>query len=360
MWFLVFLLLAVLPVGAYAANMEEFIASLSKLSPAQRQQKLVEGAKKEGEVMMYSSSGLEEVRSMTQLFSKKYPFVKIQFLRKGGGQLFQVAQMEFQGQKYVNDVYWAGHSTIGPIYSTAKQMLARYNSPERSTLLDEYKDKEGYWTSSRVSVAIFAYQSKKVPANKVPKAYPDLLDPFWKGKLTVDTNPERTTLILVNRMGWEGAEAYLKKLAQQDVRLHRGRTAKLQLILGGEVMGATDINADNIVASQKEGAPLEYSIMDPSLLSLTSLALPSNAPHPHAAILLYDLMISKEGQEELAKEDNVPVRSDVPILAKGLGPRMKEVRAQKKFLIQSPATYDPAAEEKMDRLYISTLVKKEK
>jgi ABC-type Fe3+ transport system substrate-binding protein len=99
---------------------------------------------------------------------------------------------------------------------------------------------------------------------------------------------------------------------------------------------------------------------NPALLSLTSLAMAQKPAHPHAAALLYDFMISKEGQEEVAKEDNVPVRDDVEIKAKGLGPRMKEARAQKKFRIQSPATYDPAVEEKLDHLYINTLVKKSK
>lgn len=342
------------------ASVEEFFAALNKLSPSERQQRLIEGAKKEGEVMLYSSSGLEEIRAMAKLYGKKYPFVNPRFLRKGGGQLFNVSLMEFKGQKYVADVYWAGNSTVGPMFKMERSMLARYLSPEAATLDNEYKDKEGYWTASRISVATFAYHSKKVPPDKAPKSYPDLLDPFWKGKLAVDTNPDRSPQLLVQRMGWEGAEKYLKKLAQQELRLHRGRSARLQLILGGEVVGALDINADNIVALQKEGAPMEYAIMNPSLLSLTSVAMPSKPPHPHAAVLLYDFMISKEGQEELAREDNVPVREDVEIRAKGLGPRLKEAKAQKKFIIQSPGTFDPAIEEKYDRLYINTLVKKAK
>ncbi|MGH7830724.1 MAG: ABC transporter substrate-binding protein [Candidatus Binatia bacterium] len=356
---LVLILSLFLPLSAWA-NMEEFFAALNKLPPAERQQKLIEGAKKEGEVMLYSSSGLEEVRAMTKLFERTYPFLKARFLRQGGGQLFKVAQMEYTGQKHIVDVYWAGHSTLGPIVSLEKGMLARYLSPERAAIGDEFKDKAGYWTATRMSVAIFAYHSKKVPVEKVPKTYPDLLDPFWKGKIAVDTNPDRSTLLLVARMGWEGAEAYLKKLAQQEPRIHRGRSARLQLILSGEAVGGLDINADNIVALQKQGAPVEYAILNPALLSLTSVALPQKSPHPHAAVLLYDLMISKEGQEELAKEDNVPVRDDVEIKAKGLGPRMKEARAKKQFMVQSPATYDPAQEEKMDRLYIATLIKKSK
>lgn len=354
---LAFFLSLLFPLSAWA-NAEEFIAALNKLSPVERQQRLIDGAKKEGEVMLYSSSGLEEVRAITKLFSKKYPSVKPRFLRKGGGQLFNVAQMEFKGQKSIVDVYWAGHSTVGPMFKMERSMLARYLSPEAATLDNEYKDREGYWTASRISVAIFAYHTKKVPQDKVPNIYPDLLDPFWKGKITVDINPGRFVLLLVQQMGWQGAEEYLKKLAWQDLRLHRGRTARLQLILGGEVVGALDINADNIVALQKEGAPMEYAIMNPSLLSLTSVAMPSKPLHPHAAVLLYDFLLSKEGQEELAREDNVPVREDVEIRAKGLGPRIKEAQAQKKFVIQSPETFDPAVEEKLDRLYLDTLVKK--
>jgi len=355
---LIFFLSLFLPISAWAAEGEDFIATLSKLSPAERQAKLIEGAKKEGEVMLYSSSGLEEVRAMTNLFQKKYPFVKIRFMRKGGSQLFNVSVLEFKGNKNLADAYWAGTSTIGPMYKTERAMLAKYISPERSAVGDEYKDKDGYWTATRISVAIFAYHAKKVPADKVPKVYNDLLDPYWKGQLSIDTNPDRSPYLLNERIGWKATEEYLKKLAQQDLRLHRGRTARLQLILGGEVLGGLDINADNIVGLQKEGAPLDYAIMNPSLLSLTGLAMPKKVPHPHAAVLLYDLLISKEGQTELSKEDNVPVRDDVEIMAKGLAQRFKEAKAQKKFIVQSPGTFDPTEEDKYDRAYIDILVKK--
>ncbi len=339
-------------------NMEQFLADLNKLSASERQKRLVEGAKKEGEVMLYSSSGLEEVRALTKLFMKKYPFVQARFMRKGGSQLYQVALLEFNGQKHIVDVYWAGISTLGPIVKEQKQMLARYQSPQRAMIPAEYQDKEGFWTATRVSVAIFAYQSKSVPQARVPKVFADLLDPYWKGKLAVDTNPGRFISLLVERMGWQKAESYLMSLAQQDLKLHRGRSARVQLILAGEVLGSLDINADNIVEMQMQGAPLEYAIMDPTLLSMTSLAMPAKTPHPHAATLFYDLILSKDGQQELAKEKNVPVREDVELLAKDLGRRMKEARAQKKFMADSPGNYDPAMEEKYDRLYLDTLVKK--
>lgn len=348
-----------LPPTAWSAA-EDMLAGLNRLPAAARQQKLIEGAKKEGEVMLYSSSGLEEIRAITKLFGKRYPFLKVRFMRQGGSQLFNVSVMEFKGQKYIVDVYWAGFSTLGPMLKEEKGMLARYLSPERNALADDYKDKEGYWTATRISVAIFAYHAKKVAAEKIPKNYPDLLEPFWKGKISVDTNPARFPALLVERMGWQAAEDYLKKLAQQELRLLRGRSARLQLILGGEVVGAMDVNADNIEEMQLSGAPLEYAIMDPTFLSLTSVSMPAKPPHPHAAALLYDFILSREGQQELSRENNVPVREDVEMRAKELGRKIKEAKAQKKFVIQSPGTYDPVAEEKYDRLYINTLVRKPK
>jgi iron(III) transport system substrate-binding protein len=103
----------------------------------------------------------------------------------------------------------------------------------------------------------------------------------------------------------------------------------MQLILAGEVLGSLDINADNIVEMQLKGAPLEYALMDPTLLSLTAVSMSARPPHPHAAALLYDFFLSKEGQQELAVENNIPIREDTEIQAKDLSRRMKEARAQK-------------------------------
>ena len=346
------------PLTALAATPEDFFESLNKLPPQERERRLVEGAKKEGEVMLYSSSGIEEIRAITKLFAKTYPFINIRYMRKGGSELFNVAVMEYRARKYVVDDYWAGVSTLGPIVKEERKMLTRYLSPERKFVPVELKDKEGYWTATRVSVAIFAYHAKKVPPKMVPKNYADLLDPFWKGKMAIDTNPGRFPALLVERMGWQGAEDYLKKLAHQDLKIHRGRSARMQLILAGEILGSLDINADNIVEMQQQKAPLEYAIMDPTFLSLTSVSMAQSPPHPHAATLLYDLIISKKGQEELSQENNVPVRDDVQVRAKELVSRMKKARAENKFVVQSPGTYDPVVEQKLDRLYIDTLVKK--
>ncbi len=353
-WILFFVIF--IPKGAWG-DVDRVIQSISNLSPAERQKKLIEGAKKEGEVLLYSSSGFDEIKALTKLYAKKYPFVKIRFLKKGGTQLFKVSLLEFKGKQYLVDVYWAGTSTIGPAVRE-KGMVTRYLSPERKAIPAEFKDKEGLWTGTRVSVVTFTYHSKKVPKDKVPRTYEDLLDPFWKDQLSVDTNPGRWTRMLVERMGWEKAEQFHRKLAEQNLILYRGRTARTQLILAGENLGTVDINADNIVGMKAQGAPVEYALLDPTIFSITSVALPKRSPHPHAAILLYDLIIGKIGQEGLAREKNVPVRTGVNIVSKDLAKRYSDLRAKKKFVVQSPGNYDPELKERYTRLYIKTLVRK--
>ncbi|MFQ5682062.1 MAG: ABC transporter substrate-binding protein [Candidatus Binatia bacterium] len=336
---------------------EDVLKSISLLSPTQRHEQLIKGAKKEGEVLLYSSSGFDEVKAISRLFSKKYPFIKIRYLKKGGSQLFKVSLLEFKSGKFLADVYWAGTSTLGPIIRE-NGMVTRYLSPERKAIPVEFMDKEGLWTGSRVSIVTFTYHAKRVPPDKVPKRYEDLLDPFWKGQLSVDTNPGRWTRVLVERMGWEKAEEFHRRLAAQKLLLFRGRTARTQLILAGETLGTLDINADNVVELKGQGAPVEYALLDPTIFSITSAALPKRSPHPNAAILLYDLIIGKDGQEELAKEKNVPVRRGVKIVSQELAKRYREIRAKKKFVVQSPGNYDPELDEKYDRLYIKTLVRK--
>lgn len=345
------------PAAEARADVESLAAALSKLPAAERRQRLIEGARKEGEVMFYSSSGQEEVDSLTALFAKTYPFVKILTVKKGGSQLFNLALMEYKGGQYLVDVYWAGTSTVGPLIRE-KGMIAKYLSPERRAIGEEFRDKEGLWTGTRSSIVIFAYHKNKLPSAKVPARYEDLLDPFWKDNLSVDSSPGRWTRVVVERLGWEKAEQFHRQLAEQNLKLHRGRTARLQLMLAGEFVGTPDINADNIVSMRKQGAPVEYAFLDPTILSLSAVVLAKNSPHPHAALLLYDLIIGEPGQNELAREDSAPVRDGIAVRDADLNRQYKKVLAERKFVVQSPANHEPELEEKYDQLYVRTLLRR--
>ena len=354
-WILAFMI--ALPCAAWG-GVQDIVPSLEGLTPEQRHERLVEGAKKEGRVMLYSSSGRSTIKAVTKGFGKKYPFLDVQFLKKGGSSLFKIILLEHQGGKALADVFWAGSTTVGPLLKQTK-ILTRYVSPERGAIPQAFKDKDGLWTGTRVSVPGFVYHTGKVPKDKVPKSYQDLLDPFWKGKLSADSNRGRATVALVEGMGWEGAEEFQRKLAAQDMKLQRGRTKRMQLVLAGESLGTFDVNADNVAAKVKKGAPLDYVLLEPMVLSATAVAMPGNSPHPHAALLLYDYILSAEGQKVLAGARNVPVRDDVATKDKELARRYAELRKSGKFVVQSPGNYDPETEDRYDRMYIKNVVRKQ-
>ena len=73
--------LATVPLSAYAATPEDLLAQINKLSPAERQKRLEEGAKKEGNVVVYSNHGLETIEAYAEGFTKKYPFIKVERTR---------------------------------------------------------------------------------------------------------------------------------------------------------------------------------------------------------------------------------------------------------------------------------------
>ncbi len=344
--------------GTAWAGAQDVLPSLEGLTPEQRHERLVAGAKKEGQVMLYSSSGRSTIKAVTKAFGKKYPFLNVQFLKKGGSSLFKVILLEQQGGQNLADVFWAGSTTVGPLLKQTK-VLMRYVSPESGAIAATFKDKDGLWTGTRVSVPGFVYHKGKVPGDKVPKSYQDLLDPFWKGNMSADTNRGRATVALVEGMGWERADEFQRKLAAQDMRLQRGRTKRMQLVLAGESLGTFDVNADGVADKIRKGAPLDYVLLPPTVLSVTSVAMPGNSPHPHAALLLYDYILSAEGQKVLAGARNVPVRDGVSTNDKELARRYADLRKSKKFVVQSPGNYDPEVEDRYDRMYIKNVVRKQ-
>lgn len=100
--------------------------------------------------------------------------------------------------------------------------------------------------------------------------------------------------------------------------------------------------------------------MEPTLLSLTSVALPQKSPHPQCRRIALRFLSFQRRPARACPREKYPRREDVELTAKDLGQRMKEARSQKKFVVDSPGNYDQVLEEKCDRLYIDILVKKVK
>ncbi|TAJ78701.1 hypothetical protein EPO44_19925, partial [bacterium] len=157
--------------------------SVERVSAAQAD--LIEKAKQEKDLSFYTNLNIGESKPWLDAFEKKYPFIKTQLVRVGGTAIASRIFTEAQTGRHLWDV-------AGPLMLYAKEILkkglvAPYQSPERKFFRDEFKDKEGLWTALVLNNSTMMYNTKLVPPNMAPKSYDDLLQPFWKGKISMDT-----------------------------------------------------------------------------------------------------------------------------------------------------------------------------
>ncbi len=283
---------------------------------------LIDGAKKETKLMIYSSVSATDTATLGQRFQQKYPFIKPEFLRLGSERLLTRILQEARSGKQFADVYQTG--VVEVYLFKQKGMLTHYASPERAAYADYFKDTDGYYTAFFHTSKVIAYNTRLVPAGKAPKSYDDLLDSQWRGKLGLPSGGGgiRWFLAMMKEFGDDKGEAYMKKLAAQKLIVGQDISAVTALMAAGEYPIAVFSNAHQIEQMKSQGAPVEWVATRPVLTTQTVLALPNRAPSPNSAKLYIDFVLSKEGQELLRSFNRIPARADVeaspPRLTRGL------------------------------------------
>lgn len=290
----------------YGQTAEEVLTQINQLPRAERVKKLVEGAKKERELMVYSVMTSSDFDALQRAFSNRYPFIQVEKLRQAGGRILDTVLNEVRSGKHLADVFMAGESSTGPLVKAG--IVGRYLSPERAAYPETHKDPKGYWTAYLAYRWVFAYNTNLLPPHRFPKTFQDLLDPYWKGKLAIDTNPHSWMAALIKAWGKEKAEGFFRALARQDLQRRRGRTFRAQLLAAGEFPASIEQTDSKIVQFKRQGAPIDYIYLEDTPSSLTPIALAKQAPHPHSAALYIDFVLSEEGQRVIAGLNYVPTR----------------------------------------------------
>jgi iron(III) transport system substrate-binding protein len=301
----------------------QVLAKLNNMTPEQRQKTLVEKAKAEGEVAFYSSLQAQQIDPFIQAFRKRYPFIKVNPYRVSGNRQVIKIQTEMNAGNHLFDVTNGSAEQA----SALKKMGAidPYASPQREFFSASNKDKEGYFTSFYVIPMVLGYNTNLVKRADAPRSYEDLLNPRWKGNMFLDDESYEWFAVLLKHFGREKGLQYMKTLAQQDLRMVRGRTAQSQLIAAGERPVAIVLSGHTVWELKTKGAPLEGVILDPYLAQANKLMLARHAPHPYAAALFIDWALSEEGQSMITTFGRVVTR-------KGVKQRFPELVEKESFL----------------------------
>jgi iron(III) transport system substrate-binding protein len=284
-------------------------------SQSDERAKLVEAAKKEGKLNWYTSTNLTESKPLLDDFEKAYG-IKGEIIRASGEKTLNRIVTEGRAGRWDFDVV-----TISEVDALIDaKLLMAYRSPEARTFIPEFKDANGYWTAVYVNYTTIGYNTKLVSEKEAPKQWEDLLDPKWKGKISIDQEPYTWFGTLHKAWGRERAQKYMRAMAKQDIQWRKGHTLIAQLMSAGEFPIGV-IYAHRTEEMKTRGAPIEWvNSVNPLAVTLNSAGVSTKPQHPNAARVFVDFLLSRPAQQRLRSLRRIPARPDI----EPFSPRMEQ------------------------------------
>ena len=275
-------------------------ADLAAYTGADRERVLLDGAKREGKLVWYTTLAADQNKQLAGAFEAKYPGIKVEVFRTGSSALAQRLLTEAKAKRHLADAI----ETTPPGLMTFRenQLLLPYTSPHLAAFPEDAKEKAPknlvYWTNTRESFIGFAYNKNFLNAADVPKNFDGLLKPTLRDNMGI--SGDDTGARIIGAMVKAKGDGFVKKLKEQNIRVHMmAGSALTQLVAAGEIFGSPSqfYSATNVAA--KRGAPVAWVPMDLVATSAGGAAVYANAPRPHAALLFADFLLSPEGQKLL-------------------------------------------------------------
>jgi iron(III) transport system substrate-binding protein len=289
--------------GRLSAAAAVFAAALGFMAagPARAaDQSVIDAANKEGKVVFYTGIERPAAEALIAAFKKKYPSIDAEAVRASSSKLATRLDAEIEANRVEGDVFEFSLTYLTDDLKNRGEIL-HYDSPEYAAYPAQYKD-PGYWAATGISSVIILVNTDMVDAANMPTSWWDLTKPFWKDKLTIDNLEVSGTgyswlIAVVNndKLGWK----YIEALGKNNISLERGHAGMAQKVAAGEYAAATEMsdfhmkNLRNASASvpvrgiwPTEGVPQEP----------WTAGILKRAPHPNAAKLFLDFLLSKEGQ----------------------------------------------------------------
>ena len=292
---------------AQAGDPGKAARDLATYQGADRHERLLELARKEGELSIYHV--YPALPAVIAAFTKKYG-IKVKAWRSGSEAVLQRLIAESRGNRFEVDV----------VQNNAPETEAAW----REKLLQEtwsaaYKDlmpaavpAHNGWAGLALDIWTTAYNTSLVKKEELPRSYADLADPRWKGRLGIEANNHAWYGQLLNELGEEaGQKLFANIMANNGMSARKGHSVLANLVASGEVPMGITVYSWIPEQLKKKGAPIENWVIQPLLAQPSTLAIARRAPSPASALLFYDFMLG-EGQKVLAENNFVPSSKLLP------------------------------------------------
>ncbi len=289
--------------GSAAAQTQGGNAAIYLYEGADRAQRLVENARREGTLMVYTSLAPTESVPLAQAFEKKYG-IKVQLWRSLSDQVAQRAINEARTRRFSMDII----ETNGPVVETVarERVTARFFSPYIADIPSWGVPPHRLWISDRVDFFVVAFNTAKVRREDIPASYEGFLDPRWKGRIALEATDEEWLAGIVAYWGEKRGMDFFRKLVAMKPDIRRGHVMLSGLVAAGEVPVNLTNYASNADSMKRGKRPIDWKAVEPVVGRPQALGLAANAPHPHAALLFADFVLSPEGQELFNAMDRFP------------------------------------------------------
>ena len=275
---------------------------------ADRDQRVVEAAKKEKQVTVYTSLNLKDSVPITQAFEKKYG-VKVELWRSSSEKVLQRAVTEARAGRFAVDAFELNGPELEALYREG--LLEEFYSPQFKNIPPSAFPKHRHYAADRFNFFTIAYNTNLVKPDEVPNSYEDLANPRWIGKIGIEASDTDWFGSIVKHMGEQKGLALFRKIAQMKPQIRTGHTLIAELVAAGEIPLAATIYNHNAERLLVNGAPIKWKALNPTFGRPNAVAVAKRAQRPHAALLFVDFMLSLEGQELIKKRNRVPASPKV-------------------------------------------------
>jgi iron(III) transport system substrate-binding protein len=275
---------------------------------AERAARLAERARKEGTVVVYTSLAPSESKPLAAAFEKKHG-VRVELWRALSDKVVQRSIAEANARRHVVDVI----ETNGPEMEmlAREKLLAEFYTPHSADLPQNAIPAHRQWLPDRMNFFVVAYNTRKVRRAELPDSYEGFADARWKGRIGIEATDTEWMATLIKTWGAEKGMAYFRRLAELKPDVRKGHVLLAELIAAGEVpVGLTVYNA-NAESLKRKGAPIEWLPVRPVVARAQGIGVAGQAPHPHAALLFVDFVLSAEGQRLFESMGRVPASTRV-------------------------------------------------
>ena len=281
---------------------------------------LAAAARAEGTLTVYSSINEQEGLPLWKMFEDAAG-VKVNYVRSSDSIIISRVAIENRARQRSWDL--AVTTTVNRLPA---EVLLQFDPPQAPAIIPQARDPNRRWYGVYANYNTPAYNTGLIKRSQLPKSYEEFLEhEEWAGKIALDDTDDEWLSAMIMHYGEERGKKLLRDLASAlKPVLVDGHLALARSVGAGEYWLALNNYASLTVNVRLSGAPIDFWALDPVALFFGSVGISAQAPHPKAALLGANFLLSRDAQQFLTKRGRMPTRADVPVNPADVTDRLKD------------------------------------